>query len=81
MIAAIPSAVLIGVDGHRVSVEVHAVSYTHLDVYKRQPEDGSTPTTYVVANLPGDSQGAVWMGGCLLYTSIRPSRSDRKSVV
>jgi hypothetical protein len=27
------------------------------------PEDGSTPTTYVVANLPGDSQGAVWMGG------------------
>jgi outer membrane protein assembly factor BamB len=27
------------------------------------PEDGSTPTTYVVADLPGDSQGAVWMGG------------------
>ena len=27
------------------------------------PEDGSTPTTFVVANLPGDSQGAVWMGG------------------
>ena len=27
------------------------------------PEDGSPPTTFVVANLPGDSQGAVWMGG------------------
>jgi len=27
------------------------------------PEGGSTPTTYVVADLPGDSQGAVWMGG------------------
>jgi outer membrane protein assembly factor BamB len=27
------------------------------------PEDGSTPTTYVVADQPGDSQGAVWMGG------------------
>src|ERR1700722_208682 len=27
------------------------------------PEDGSPPNTYVVANLPGDRQGAVWMGG------------------
>jgi outer membrane protein assembly factor BamB len=28
------------------------------------PEDGSTPPMfYVVANQPGDSQGAVWMGG------------------
>jgi hypothetical protein len=27
------------------------------------PEDGSTPSTFVVANLPGDSKGAVWMGG------------------
>ncbi len=27
------------------------------------PENGSAPTTYVVANQPGDSQGAVWMGG------------------
>ncbi len=27
------------------------------------PEDGSTPSTFVVANLPGDNQGAVWMGG------------------
>ncbi len=27
------------------------------------PEDGSTPTTFVVADRPGDSQGAVWMGG------------------
>ena len=27
------------------------------------PEDGSAPSTYTVANLPGDSQGAVWMGG------------------
>ncbi len=27
------------------------------------PENGSAPTTFVVANLPGDSQGAVWMGG------------------
>ena len=27
------------------------------------PEAGGTPTTYVVANLPGDDQGAVWMGG------------------
>jgi hypothetical protein len=27
------------------------------------PEDGATPTTYTVANLSGDSQGAVWMGG------------------
>jgi len=27
------------------------------------PEDGSTPSTFVVANAPGDSQGAVWMGG------------------
>jgi len=27
------------------------------------PEDGSSPSTYTVANLPGDSQGAVWMGG------------------
>jgi outer membrane protein assembly factor BamB len=27
------------------------------------PEDGSAPSAYTVANLPGDSQGAVWMGG------------------
>jgi hypothetical protein len=27
------------------------------------PEDGSAPSTFVVANQPGDSQGAVWMGG------------------
>ncbi len=27
------------------------------------PEDGSAPTTFTVATLPGDSQGAVWMGG------------------
>jgi outer membrane protein assembly factor BamB len=27
------------------------------------PEDGSPPSTYVVANQPGDGQGAVWMGG------------------
>ncbi len=27
------------------------------------PEDGSTPSTYLVAGLPGDNQGAVWMGG------------------
>ncbi len=27
------------------------------------PEDGSPPATYVVANFPGDKQGAVWMGG------------------
>jgi outer membrane protein assembly factor BamB len=27
------------------------------------PEDGATPTTYVVASPAGDSQGAVWMGG------------------
>jgi len=27
------------------------------------PEDGAPPTTFVVSNLPGDSQGAVWMGG------------------
>jgi outer membrane protein assembly factor BamB len=27
------------------------------------PEDGSTPSVFTVANLPGDSQGAVWMGG------------------
>jgi outer membrane protein assembly factor BamB len=27
------------------------------------PEDGSAPSTYTVANFPGDSQGAVWMGG------------------
>jgi outer membrane protein assembly factor BamB len=27
------------------------------------PEDGSAPSTFVVANRPGDSQGAVWMGG------------------
>jgi hypothetical protein len=27
------------------------------------PEAGGTPTTYVVANKPSDSQGAVWMGG------------------
>ena len=28
-----------------------------------RPEDGSPPNTYVVANFPGDKQGAVWMGG------------------
>ncbi|MGA3145960.1 MAG: PQQ-binding-like beta-propeller repeat protein [Acidimicrobiales bacterium] len=27
------------------------------------PEDGAPPTAFVVANLPGDKQGAVWMGG------------------
>jgi outer membrane protein assembly factor BamB len=27
------------------------------------PEDGSAPSTYTVADLPGDGQGAVWMGG------------------
>jgi polyvinyl alcohol dehydrogenase (cytochrome) len=27
------------------------------------PEDGSAPSTFVVANLPGDNKGAVWMGG------------------
>ncbi|HEY5108097.1 MAG TPA: PQQ-binding-like beta-propeller repeat protein, partial [Acidimicrobiales bacterium] len=27
------------------------------------PEDGSAPATFVVAGLPGDNQGAVWMGG------------------
>ena len=27
------------------------------------PEDGSAPSTYIVADQPGDSQGAVWMGG------------------
>jgi outer membrane protein assembly factor BamB len=27
------------------------------------PEDGSAPTNFKVANMPGDSQGAVWMGG------------------
>ena len=27
------------------------------------PEDGSAPSDFVVANQPGDSQGAVWMGG------------------
>ena len=27
------------------------------------PEDGSAPSTFVVADQPGDSQGAVWMGG------------------
>ena len=28
------------------------------------PEDGSAPSTFTVADLPGDNQGAVWMGGC-----------------
>ena len=27
------------------------------------PESGGAPATYTVANLPGDGQGAVWMGG------------------
>ena len=27
------------------------------------PENGSTPSTFVVANLSGDNGGAVWMGG------------------
>jgi len=27
------------------------------------PEDGTAPSTFVVADGPGDSQGAVWMGG------------------
>ncbi len=27
------------------------------------PEDGSAPSAYEVASAPGDSQGAVWMGG------------------
>jgi len=27
------------------------------------PEDGSPPSTFVMANQPDDSQGAVWMGG------------------
>ena len=27
------------------------------------PEDGSVPSTFTVADLPGDNQGAVWMGG------------------
>ena len=27
------------------------------------PEGGAAPSTFVVANQPGDSQGAVWMGG------------------
>jgi len=27
------------------------------------PEDGSTPSAFVVADKSGDSQGAVWMGG------------------
>jgi outer membrane protein assembly factor BamB len=27
------------------------------------PEDGSPPSVFIVANLPGDKQGAVWMGG------------------
>lgn len=27
------------------------------------PEDGSVPSTFTVAAQPGDSQGAVWMGG------------------
>ena len=27
------------------------------------PEDGSNPSVFTVANQPGDSQGAVWMGG------------------
>jgi hypothetical protein len=27
------------------------------------PEDGSAPATFTVASLPGDAQGAVWMGG------------------
>ena len=27
------------------------------------PEDGAAPSVFTVANLPGDLQGAVWMGG------------------
>jgi len=27
------------------------------------PEDGTAPSTYTVADQPGDNQGAVWMGG------------------
>ncbi|MGA2835036.1 MAG: PQQ-binding-like beta-propeller repeat protein [Acidimicrobiales bacterium] len=27
------------------------------------PEDGSNPSVFTVADLPGDNQGAVWMGG------------------
>jgi outer membrane protein assembly factor BamB len=27
------------------------------------PEDGSAPSVFVVADQPGDNQGAVWMGG------------------
>jgi hypothetical protein len=27
------------------------------------PEDGSAPSTFTVADRPGDNQGAVWMGG------------------
>jgi len=27
------------------------------------PEDGSAPSTFTVADLPSDNQGAVWMGG------------------
>jgi len=27
------------------------------------PEDGAAPSTFTVANQPGDNQGAVWMGG------------------
>ena len=27
------------------------------------PEDGSVPSTFTVADRPGDNQGAVWMGG------------------
>jgi len=35
------------------------------------PEDGSAPTSFVVAGLPGDSQGAVWMGGSAPSVDVR----------
>ena len=27
------------------------------------PENGSKPSTFIVANFPGDNQGGIWMGG------------------
>ena len=48
---------------------IDAVSYTHLDVYKRQQEDGSLLISGPNSNVMCNDSNMYAINSCLLYTS------------
>ena len=56
-------------------VNIDSISYTHLDVYKRQPEEGRWVKAYEIKDISGLSHGIGWcapqQGTCKLTLNVK----------